>query len=154
MPTTVTSPYVEAAEALAAILDAEFTDLNIVTQHDNLHESLGYMGTVVGVAPEYERPQGTDAVVNEIYLKVKFYGMFIKDVDNQQTVDPRVAAIWAERFRRAVQAYNETAPGSTTLWYMAVTSVDYPKDPTGNKSRFEATVRAYGQNTALTETIG
>ena len=44
--------------------------------------------------------------------------------------------------------------GTTTLWYMTVTSVDYPKDPTGNKSRFEATVRAYGQNTALTETIG
>ena len=154
MPTAVTSPYVEAANALAAIIDAEFTDLAVVTQHDNLHESLGYMGTVAGVAPEYERPQGTDAVVNEIYLKVKFYGMFIKDVDNQQTVDPRVAATWAERFRRAVQAYNASAVGTTTLWYMAVTSVDYPKDPTGNKSRFEATVRAYGQNTALTETIG
>lgn len=154
MPTAVTSPYVEAANALAAIIDAEFTDLAVVTQHDNLHESLGYMGTVAGVAPEYERPQGNDAVVNEIYLKVKFYGMFIKDVDNQQTVDPRVAATWAERFRRAVQAHNQAATGTTTLWYMSVTSVDYPKDPTGNKSRFEATVRAYGQNTALTETIG
>ena len=139
MPTTVTS-HTSRPPRRWPILDAEFTDLNIVTQHDNLHESLGYMGTVVGVAPEYERPQGTNAVVNEIYLKVKFYGMFIKDVDNQQSVDPRVAATWAERFRRAVQA-QRVGSRPTTLWYMAVTSVDYPKDPTGNKSRFEATVR-------------
>ena len=154
MPTTVTSPYTVAANALAAIIDAEFTDLGVVTQHDNLHESLGYMGTVVGVAPESERPQPSDAVVNEILIRVKFYGMFIKDVDNQQSVDPRVAANWAERFRRAVQAYNEGANGTTIVWYLTVQGVEYPKDPTGNKSRFEAVVLARGQNTSLIETTG
>lgn len=154
MPTPVTSPYAEAANAVAAILNAEFTDLGIVTQHDNLHESLGYMGTVVGVAPEHERPQASDAVVQEIVLRVKFYGMFVKDVDNQQSVDPRVAAEWAERFRRAVQSYNAGTPGTTLVWYLTVQGVDYPKDPTGNKSRFEALVLARGQNSALTETIG
>ena len=56
MPTTVTSPMRRGRRGLAAILDAEFTDL-ASSRNDNLHESLGYAGTVVRVAPGTQRPR-------------------------------------------------------------------------------------------------
>lgn len=149
----VESPYVQVAEALEAIIEAEFDDKSITVQHDNVHESLGYLGTIVGIAPEDETPTPGRMIQNEIRVRVKFYDFWDKAVDNQQQVDPRVIAGLAERFRRACYAQHASVTGTPLVWFFDVMTVTYPNDPTGNKSRFEAVVRAYGQNSGLTETL-
>lgn len=149
----VTSPYVQVAEALETIIEAEFDDKSLVVQHDNIHESLGYEGTVVGVAPEDETPTTGRMIQQEIRVRVKFYDYWVKEIDNHTQVDPRVIAGYAERFRRACYAQHASVTGTELVWFFDVITVTYPNDPTGNKSRFEAVVRAFGQNSGLVETL-
>lgn len=150
----VTSPYTEIAEALAALLDAEFDDMGIVTQHDHLHDSLGYMGAVVGVSPGAERPTTGQMVQSEIYAEVRYFDQWSKEVNNEQQVDPRIITEKAERFKRAVQQVQASTPGDKHVWFFDVLEITYPTDPTGNKSRFIAVVRAFGQNSGMIETTG
>lgn len=145
-------PYHVAATALKSIIDAEFTDRSLTAIHDKLHESLGYRRAEVGVSPVREAPMPGNEVVGLMYILVQWYDLWDKEINNEQQVNPFPITEMADRFRRAVERYSATTPGSTEVWYFKVTEINYPDDPTGNKTRFEATVQAYGQNTGLMET--
>lgn len=152
---TVTSPYERAANVLKTVIDTEWATEGLVAEHDNLHESLGYEGARVGIAPTFEEGQPGADIVQNVYLDVKFFDAWIKEVNQEESVDPRVIARHAERFRRACLAAHPTlvAPDHH-LWFFNVESIEYPDDPTGNKSRFLAHVCAYSDNAALVETTG
>lgn len=146
------SPYTQVANAIAAILDAEFAPENMVTLHDNLHPGVGSEGARMGVSIEEETPRAGNMIMNDISVTVKFYRRWDPDVDIYKKVDPRIISQFAERFRQAVYNYNHT--GTDEFWYFNVVRVRYPNDPVGNKSRFEADIVAYGSNSALVETSG
>jgi hypothetical protein len=142
----MTVPYHFAATALKTIIDNEFTDLSVNAVHDRLHESLGFDGLVVGISPEDETPLANDYNTNAILITVQWYDFWDKQIDPTQTVDPFDITTKADRFRRAVRSYQASNPGSTEVWYFNVMTIRYLNDPTGNKTRFEATVRAFGDN--------
>jgi hypothetical protein len=146
-------PYAVAAEGVKAIIDAEFAPEQIVANHDKLHESLGLEGIEVGISPTDQIPMGGNALVLDTGIFVQFYGLWEKMVDPTQQVDPRLVTGWADRFRRAVEGTQANAAGSSEVWYYEVIRVEYPDDPTGNKSRFHAWVRARGDNTALLDRL-
>lgn len=146
-------PYAVAAEGLKAIIDVEFADELIVATHDKLHESMGLEGIEVGISPTDQVPLSSNANVLDTGLFVQFYGLWEKMVDPTQQVDPRLVTGWADRFRRRVESTQAGAAGSSEVWYYEVLRVEYPDDPTGNKSRFNAYVRARGDNTALTQRL-
>lgn len=150
----VTSPYAVLAGDLESIINAEFSDEGWAAEHDNLHDSLGHEGTRIGIAPARENPMYGNAVVNEVTIQVKFLGAYDREIDPEQAVDPRIVAEYAERFRRALQSNQTEYEGSAQVWYFDVIAVDYPNDPTGNKTRFFATVVAKGNNSGLIETAG
>lgn len=147
-----TSPYAEAAEALKAIIDAEWSAEGWTALHDNLHPAQGDQGVRIGIAPEEETPRAGNMVMTDIIITVKFYTRWDADVDYTKKVDPRVIAAHAERFRAAIR--NASEPGTAGVWYFNLMRIRYPNDPTGNKTRFEADMVAYGTNTALIETTG
>jgi hypothetical protein len=147
------SPYEDLAVAIETIIATEFAAEGIVPIHDNLHPSLGTKRVSVGIAPQYEVPQSNNMIVQETWLEVRFYDIWKKEITPETVVDPRKIAGYADRFRRAVKSARVTA-GNDQVWFFDVMRVDYPNDPNGNKSRFVATVRAFGNNDGLVETSG
>lgn len=141
--------YAAVSTALKSVIAAEFSAESITARDDKLHESLGLEGIEVGVSPIRQIPKPGNATAMETYVLVQFYMMWEKIVDPSTQVDPTVVTAMADRFRRKVESVQATAPGTNDMWYFEVTTTEYPDDPTGNKTRFEATVKATGDNTAL-----
>lgn len=148
----VTDPYTLVANEIERILLEEYAVEGFRVVHDNLHPAVGAEGTRIGISPESEVPRTTNMIVNDIRLTVKFHGRFNGEVDPNQRVDPRKVTNLAERFRRAIKRANQI--GNQHVWYFNLTSLQYPDDPTGNKTRFHATIVAEGQNSGLVETTG
>ena len=151
MATTVTDPYTVLADAIEDVVMAEFDDeAFLVFKHDALHESLGTDGkTYVGVSPEDEQ---TFNIELQIAVRLQFYMPYIADVDPFQEVDPRIITNKAERLRQALGRARIVATGD--VWYFDVDRTTYPKDATGNKSRFEMSIVGRGNNSGLVETTG
>lgn len=145
------SPARLAATAIETILVSEFADQSPAVFHDKLHESVGHLGPAIGIYPERESPANDDANQQITDLIVQYLGYYDLQIDPDQTVDPRVIADLAHRFRVAFYAYEKANPGTDDVWFMQVREITYPDDPTGNKSRFVARIRCWGQNAALVE---
>lgn len=151
MATTVVDPFTELATIIENAVLNEFDDepyINFV--HDRIHESLGSDGSLwIGFSPEAEPS-------NDIELRVEatlqFYDKYNLEINPTQSVDPRTVTNKAERMRRALEAVRTV--GTPHTWYFDVTTTRYPNDPTGNKSRFEMTIVARGNNSGLVETLG
>lgn len=149
----VTNPATIARTKLLAVLQAEFgSDAGTVVVSDILHKSLGRDGrTRIGISPAMENPLSSNEAVMVYTMLVQFYGPWKDKIDPNQTVDPTLIETKAERFKRAVRGND---PDVDTAWYFKVNQIQYPHDPTGNATRFEARVQCVGTNTALIETVG
>lgn len=150
--TPVTSPLTEARAAIKAIMEAEFAAEAFPVRDDHIHESLGHEGTVIGISPIRSILFPGDANTRQHEVKVQFYGRWKKEIDAETRVDPVTVETYAERFLRAIQSTDVV--GSQRVWYFMVTELTFPHDPTGNKTRFEATVVSYGDNSSILETTG
>lgn len=150
---TVTSPFEAAAAAIQAIIAVEFAVEGFTAILDDIHESVGWNGPRIGIAPMYDIPKPDGYIVQETWIQLQFFNSWVKDINPDQTVDPSIIANFAERFRRRARTTSFNV-GTQEVWYFNIERVDYPRDPTGNKTRFVATIRAFGQNAGLVETIG
>jgi len=148
------SPYEFVAAAVKTAIDAEFAPEHIVAIHDHLHDSLGQDRVVVGISPMEDVLLSGNNLVQETWIEVKFFGIWDAQIDPTQTVNPFKITAYAERFRNAMRTLSATTPGTGQVWYFDVRRIQYPNDPTGNKTRFTATIRAFGNNSALVETTG
>lgn len=148
--TEVVAPETEARKALITALETEFAADQFPVRDDKLHASLGDQGTLIGVYPERSTASPGDNYVNEYDIVVQFYGKYNLEVERAQTVSPATIETFAERFRRALRV--DVDPRTGPVWYFSLLRINYPDDPTGNKTRFEATVLARGNNSALLET--
>lgn len=151
MATEVTDPFTELCDILEEAILNEFDDEPYIRfNRDRLHESLGADGALyVGVSPDIDR---TDNIEQIMDVSLQFYDVYKLDIDPLQHVDPTRVTNKAERMKRALADVRTT--GTSTLWFFDVINTRYPNDPTGNKSRFEMTIQARGNNTGLVETIG
>ncbi len=150
----VTSAYEVIANGLKQIIDAEFAPEGIVASHDNLHESLGRDRRECGIAPIEDAVPMSAGLTLEAFVEVRFYDFWKQEITPTTAIDPRIIANYAERFRRAVKANSGNTPGLGILWFFDVKRVQYPNDPTGNKTRFHAQVKGQGNNSGLVETTG
>lgn len=148
------STFEAVASAVKAAFDAEFAVEGYTMLFDNLHESLGRQRVSVGIAPIEEYSNPNDAIVQETYLEVRFYHMWKQEISPETVMNPTLITGYADRFRQCLRVARAQDPGTGQLWFFDVQRVTYPNDPTGNKTRFHATIRAYGNNTNLIETLG
>lgn len=146
------SPYEQVATAIQAKLETEFAPESISVVHDKLHPSLGLKKALIGISPEGEPVNESNMVSRQINITVQFYNWWEKDVDPNQSVNPFTITAYAERFKRSMQEASAEFPGTSDVWFFNVMEINYPDDPTGNKTRFEAKVVATGNNTGLIET--
>lgn len=135
---------------LITLLNTTFAAEGLTALDDKLYPSLGYEGPTAGVFPIRETPMPQNRLVDSIEVGIQVYNVWEKDVDDYQTVDPTLIEGWAGRFKQALRG--QMTPATDKVWYFELVGLDYPDDPTGNKTRFEAVVRAFGQNPTLSET--
>lgn len=141
--------YETLATALKTIIDGEFAPEQFVAIHDRLHESVGHDRTAIGISPESWRPSSRNRNLKLTLSLVQFYGRYDLEIDPLQTVNPITITNYCERLERAINTQQASTPGSPEVWYFDVESVDFPQDPTGNKTRFHMVVLARGENSAL-----
>lgn len=144
--------YAIVAAALKGIIEGEFAAEQFKAQHDKIHESLGTEYVAIGISPLRQLPQPGQRNVMETFVFVQFYDVWDKQIDPEQQVNPLRITGFADRFMRAVEAAQATV-GTNAVWYFDVDGINYPDDPTGNKTRFEATVRARGDNQSMIERL-
>jgi hypothetical protein len=146
------SAFETVALALKSVIDTEFAPEGYTAILDNLHESLGRTRVDIGIAPVEDTLMTGNDVVQETYVEVKFYHLWTQEISPSTIVNPTQITAYAERFRDAVRRAKLSDPGTGQVWYFDVRRVQYPSDPTGNKTRFVARVRAFGNNAGLVET--
>lgn len=146
------SPFQIAAEGIIAAFNQEFQPEGFVMIPDKLHESRGKRRVDVSVSPLRDTLMPNNNVVQHTNIFVQFYNIWDERIDPDTQVNPYTITGYAERFRQCVQRSQVQYEGSAEVWYFDVESIEYPDDPTSNKTRFEATIRAYGNNAGLIET--
>lgn len=127
----------------------------MLVQHDFLHAALGESGlggARIGINPVREGPNTRTRLAWETWMEVRYYNLWNKRVDPKQAVDPRTISDLAARLMNAIASGSFTKSGR--LWFFNVENLDYPNDPTDNKTRYVMTIRAWANNTSLTETTG
>lgn len=143
------SAYEVAATGIKAIFDTEFDAEGYKAKHDCLHESLGQWRVEVGISPVRITQQPGNASVKNTFILIQFYGMWKAQVDPELQVNPFKVAAIQERLERALEVQQAEDPASNEVWYFTVIGTDFPRDPSGNKTRFEMTVKAWGDAPGL-----
>lgn len=154
MPAGIGSPFATIAAGIKDAFEAEFAPEQLTMRYDNLHGANGQKRVEVGIAPAEDVPNARNMVALESYVEVKFYDIYKDSRSPDTQVDPRKITEYAERFRRCLQNAGVRDVATSDVWYFDVMRIRYPNDPTGNKTRFVATIRAFGNNSGLVETTG
>ena len=128
------------------LLEAEFGPEHFAVRPDRLDTSLGFDGGVIGVSPDSEQPNPADRLELLTRVTIQFYGPWNPETDPNSYVDPAVVEAWAHRFRMMIADYTQTA--TSDVWWFQLDGIDYGDDPTGNCTRFIASVLARGSNPA------
>lgn len=136
-------------QAIMGAITAEFAADGIAVHSDKLHDSLGDEGPVAGVYPDREAP-GTAGIDSDMVIMVQVFRTYVRDIDPRQQVDPAEIEEWAWRLQRRFR--DESTVNDPKAWWWNVRDIDYPDDPTGNKSRFVMTLVGYGPNATIVET--
>lgn len=145
-------PFPTIAAAIIAAFDAEFAAEGFTMIPDRLHESLGRRRVAVGISPDEDTPNMRNRLAEEHYVTVQFYGLWDERIDPETQINPTTITGYANRLKDALRVAQENTAGTGSMWYFDVDRTRYPNDPTGNKTRFEMTIRAWGNNQNLVET--
>lgn len=122
--------------------------------HDGrLPRLMGSDGNYCGVSPETQTPRMGQTLDQETAVLVQFYMKYDKDkpINPKKVLSPGPVEAVVERFQRAVQD-QIGVDTSSERWFFDITSISYPPDPTGQKTRAEIVVTAHGNNPAIIET--
>jgi len=140
------SPTTEAREYIQEILTAEFKAERITVRSGFTDNSLAQNGVTAGVFPISEMPNYDDRLELHTSIGVDLLAVWDADPDVERIVDPSVIESYANRFRVALAAYEQT--GTDSIWWFELNELNYDTDPTANITRFSATVVAHGTNPA------
>lgn len=142
----MTPPETLVTQRVRTIFETEFAPEGLTLADDKLVRAAGKDGTVAAISPESaaEKPGQVQQLVIPCLLQL--YLAYDASPDEFIVVDPNVIAGYGDRLRRAFQ--EQSSGNSDDLWYLRLIRIDYPDDPTGNKSRLEATIEGEATNPA------
>ena len=101
----------------------------------------------ISVTPLYARERLNKAWLLDIGILVQFYLGYDAEPDETIVRDSTVIEGYANRLR-AQFAGAGARVDTGDAWYLRWTGVEYPVDPTGNITRFEATIIGEAKNAA------
>lgn len=143
-------PYATVADRVITIVEGEFTTLappDLTVENDKLGRSAGKDGAPrCAVWPEAEEERAGRVIQLTVRVRLQLYLAYVAEPDEGYVVNPRTITAIGDRLRRA---FKDQSSGSTSdMWFLRLTAIDYPDDPTGNKSRLEASIEAACDNPA------
>lgn len=136
-------------ERVKEVIEDEFSAEGFTVEYDKIGRSAGMeiaSGARVAFTPDdaIENPRNVVELV--VRGTLQLYMAYDAEPDETIVVDPTTIVQYAGRIRAA---FKDSSSGDTDeLWFCRMTGVIYPDDPTGNKSRLEARILAFGQNEA------
>lgn len=141
------APATSARARVESVVETEFAPQSISVEADKLLRAAGRDGrTRVACSPvsESEVPRNVNEL--QVDLLLQYYLPFNDEPEENYAVDPTAIEAVADRLRRAFR----TQSGGTTsdMWFLRLRRIEYPDDPTGNKSRLEAYITAWCDNPA------
>lgn len=141
------SPSTLLRERVRTIFETEFATEGWTVADDKLVRAAGKDGsTEVAVYPEDESPNPQRYAELQVECVLQLYLAYEAVPEEHLVVDPTIIEGYGDRLRKACQG-NQSGNDSD-FWFFNVTSIHYPDDPTGNKSRLEATFVGRCQNPA------
>lgn len=134
-------------------VDPHETPLFAAIHDGRLPRLMGHDGNYCGVSPDTQTPTMGQGLDQQTAVTVQFYMKYDRDkpIDPMKVLSPRPVEEVVERFQKAVQD-DIGSNSSGARWFYNVTSISYPLDPTGQKTRAEVVVTAHGNNPAIVET--
>lgn len=130
------------------IVEDEFGDEGLVVTNDKLPRAAGQGATVAAVYPEAEYEAPGRVLELRVPVVLQIYMAYDAEPDETIVVDPSVIEAYGDRLRTAFNT--QSSGNSADMWFLRLQRIDYPDDPTGNKSRLEARIEGYAQNLAGT----
>ena len=101
----------------------------------------------ISVTPLYERERPGQAEILDLGILVQFHLGFAAVPDENIVRDSTVVEGYGDRLRAAFAGAGCRVDDGDA-WYLRFTAIDYPVDPTGNITRFEATIVGEAYNRA------
>lgn len=132
---------------IKAIVDAEFAPEGFVAADDKLLRATGSDGNIhVAVSPERAEEDTRNVGRLIVTTLLQIYLGFDPVPDPARVVDPTVIEGYGNRLRTAFRAQSSGSTGD--FWFLRLTRIEYPDDPTGNKSRLDAYIEGDADNPA------
>lgn len=130
------------------VVEAEFAAENYHVADDKLPRAAGRDGQVaLACYPESERESFRDANVLDITVVLQLYLPYEAVPDEHIERDPTEIEELAARLRSAFRT--QSNGNDADFWFLRLTNIEYPDDPTGNRTRLEAQFAACAQNEAV-----
>lgn len=143
----MTPPETLVRQRVQAIFASTFSAESWTAANDKLPRAAGKDGeTVAACYPEEARERPGNVEVLEIPVVLQLYLAYTAEPDEFIVVDPTVIEDYGDRLRRAFNT--ESSGNSSDFWGLRLIRIEYPDDPTGNKSRLEAFVVGMAENPA------
>lgn len=101
----------------------------------------------ISVTVDYARERAGKAYLLDVGLTVQFYLGYDAQPDENIVRDATVIQALGARLRDAFGGQGSSVQVGDA-WYLRLTGIEYPVDPTGNKTRYEATFVGEATNTA------
>lgn len=133
---------------IRSVVETEFSSEGFTVADDKLTRAAGMEGTALAVYPEDASENPKQVMELVVKATLQLYLAYSAEPDENIEVDPSVIEGYADRLRSAFQ--DDSSGGSGDFWYLRLTGIEFPDDPTGNKSRLEAHFQAYADNLAST----
>lgn len=137
-------------ERVATVADATFSAESFTTEFDGLGRSAGMEITegarmAVSINPLLPVTEMAGQVnVLQIPVLLQLYLAYSAEPDETIVVDPRPIAEFGHRLREAFRT--QESSNSPQLWFLRLTQINYPRDPTGNATRLEAHILGTAEN--------
>jgi hypothetical protein len=137
----------QTMDRVKEIVETTFSAASWTVEYDRLPRAAGHDGRDrLAVFPEAAREVPGQVMRLAAPVVLQIYPAYEAEIDENQQVDPRIIVRVADELR---SAFKDASGGDNPdLWYLRLTRVEYPDDPTGNKSRLEAYIEGHGQNQA------
>jgi hypothetical protein len=137
----------EVRDRVKDVVEAEFTAEGFEVADDKLGRSAGKDGeAVLAVYPERTGEDTRNVAYLEVQVVLQLYLAYEPVPDENIVVNPGVIEGYADRLREAFRTQS-TGTGSD-FWFLRLRRIEFPDDPTGNKSRLEAYISGWGENAA------
>jgi hypothetical protein len=132
--------------AVIDIVENEFSSEGWTVAHDKLGRSAGKDGDAFACSPERSGENPRNVLMLEVDVLLQVYLKFEPVPDENIAVDPTAIESAADRLRTAFQ--DESGGTGSDMWFLRLRRIEFPDDPTGNKTRLEAHITGWANNDA------